>query len=190
MQQLPACTPACACLPVACAHSTACTACLHFAATWDSDSFDPCRLVPRSRGKPTCHKVYGEEIAILAGDALLRCVPRVPSCLCSRGGGEGMQQGASLCAACTEAAGTRRRQPCTPLKLTIPTHCPPPPVCSLSFEYIARETRGVDAQRVLQVVVEVRPLVAGGQRWRSTGSARDLSPPHPAATRCSAEQQT
>ena len=67
---------------------------------------------------------------------------------------------------------------------------PPPPVCSLSFEYIARETRGVDAQRVLQVVVEVRPLVAGGQRWRSTGSARDLSPPHPAATRCSAEQQT
>ncbi|PSC72004.1 geranylgeranyl diphosphate synthase [Micractinium conductrix] len=53
------------------------------------------------RGKPTCHKVYGEEIAILAGDALL----------------------------------------------------------SLSFEYIARETRGVDAQRVLQVVVEVGKAV-------------------------------
>lgn len=50
-----------------------------------------------SRGKPTCHKVYGEEIAILAGDALL----------------------------------------------------------SLSFEYIARETKGVDPARVLQVIVEV-----------------------------------
>ena len=53
---------------------------------------------PASRGKPTNHKVYGEEIAILAGDALL----------------------------------------------------------SLSFEYIARETRGVAPERVLQVVVEVR----------------------------------
>lgn len=52
----------------------------------------------RSRGKPTCHKVYGEEVAILAGDALL----------------------------------------------------------SLSFEYIARETKGVDPARVLQVIVEVR----------------------------------
>lgn len=49
------------------------------------------------RGKPTNHKVYGEEIAILAGDALL----------------------------------------------------------SLSFEYIARETRGVAPERVLQVIVEV-----------------------------------
>ena len=49
------------------------------------------------RGKPTNHKVYGEEIAILAGDALL----------------------------------------------------------SLAFEYIARETKGVDAERVLQVIVEV-----------------------------------
>lgn len=64
-----------------------------------------CKLIPRpshpappaSRGKPTCHKVYGEEIAILAGDALL----------------------------------------------------------SLSFEYIARETKGVDPARVLQVIVEV-----------------------------------
>jgi geranylgeranyl diphosphate synthase, type II len=45
------------------------------------------------RGVPTNHKVYGEEIAILAGDALL----------------------------------------------------------SLAFEYIARETKGVEAQRVLQV---------------------------------------
>jgi hypothetical protein len=50
------------------------------------------------RGKPTNHKVYGEEIAILAGDALL----------------------------------------------------------SLSFEYIARETRDVAPERVLQVIVEVR----------------------------------
>ncbi|KAI7838529.1 hypothetical protein COHA_007672 [Chlorella ohadii] len=53
------------------------------------------------RGKPTCHKVYGEEIAILAGDALL----------------------------------------------------------SLSFEYIARETKGVDPARVLQVIVEVGKAV-------------------------------
>jgi geranylgeranyl diphosphate synthase, type II len=53
------------------------------------------------RGKPTNHKVYGEEIAILAGDALL----------------------------------------------------------SLSFEYIARETRGVAPERVLQVVVEVGKAV-------------------------------
>jgi geranylgeranyl diphosphate synthase type II len=62
------------------------------------------------RGKPTNHKVYGEEIAILAGDALL----------------------------------------------------------SLAFEYIARETKGVDAQRVLQVIVEVGKSVGseglvGGQ---------------------------
>lgn len=49
------------------------------------------------RGKPTNHKVYGEEVAILAGDALL----------------------------------------------------------SLAFEYIARETRGVDPSRVLQVIVEL-----------------------------------
>ena len=48
------------------------------------------------RGVPTNHKKYGEEIAILAGDALL----------------------------------------------------------SLSFEYIARETRGVDPQRVLQVPLD------------------------------------
>lgn len=82
----------------------------------------PCRLKPlwplippaclplpnRSRGKPTNHKVYGEEVAILAGDALL----------------------------------------------------------SLSFEYIARETRGVAAERVLQVIVEVRSMAVskGGQR--------------------------
>lgn len=59
------------------------------------------------RGKPTCHKVYGEEVAILAGDALL----------------------------------------------------------SLSFEYIARETRGVDPQRVLQVVVEVRSSSAVARVW-------------------------
>ena len=62
------------------------------------------------RGKPTNHKVYGEEMAILAGDALL----------------------------------------------------------SLSFEYIARETKGVDAQRVLEVIVEVGKSVGseglvGGQ---------------------------
>jgi len=62
------------------------------------------------RGKPTNHKVYGEEIAILAGDALL----------------------------------------------------------SLAFEYIARETKGVDPQRVLQVIVEVGKSVGseglvGGQ---------------------------
>lgn len=62
------------------------------------------------RGKPTNHKVYGEEIAILAGDALL----------------------------------------------------------SLAFEYIARETKGVDAERVLQVIVEVGKSVGseglvGGQ---------------------------
>lgn len=53
------------------------------------------------RGKPTNHKVYGEEIAILAGDALL----------------------------------------------------------SLSFEYIARETKGVSPDRVLQVIVEVGKAV-------------------------------
>eukprot|EP00887_Chlorella_sp_A99_P002333 scaffold10.g2333.t1 len=57
------------------------------------------------RGKPTNHKVYGEEIAILAGDALL----------------------------------------------------------SLAFEYIARETRGVAADRVLRVgkAVGSEGLVAG-----------------------------
>lgn len=53
------------------------------------------------RGKPTNHKVYGEDMAILAGDALL----------------------------------------------------------SLAFEYIARETRGVEASRVLQVIVEVGKAV-------------------------------
>lgn len=53
------------------------------------------------RGKPTNHKVYGEEIAILAGDALL----------------------------------------------------------SLAFEYIARETRGVAADRVLRVIAEVGKAV-------------------------------
>jgi len=49
------------------------------------------------RGKPTCHKVYGEEIAILAGDALL----------------------------------------------------------SYSFEHIARATRDVAPERVLEVIAEV-----------------------------------
>lgn len=53
------------------------------------------------RGKPTNHKVYGEEIAILAGDALL----------------------------------------------------------SLSFEYIARETRNVPPESVLKVIVEVGKAV-------------------------------
>lgn len=53
------------------------------------------------RGKPTNHKVYGEEIAILAGDALL----------------------------------------------------------SLAFEYIARETRDVAPERILQVIVEVGKAV-------------------------------
>ena len=53
------------------------------------------------RGKPTNHKVYGEEVAILAGDALL----------------------------------------------------------SLSFEHIARETRGVDPHRVIQVIAEVGKAV-------------------------------
>lgn len=53
------------------------------------------------RGQPTNHKVYGEEIAILAGDALL----------------------------------------------------------SLSFEYIARETRNVPPEAVIQVVIEVGKAV-------------------------------
>jgi len=53
------------------------------------------------RGKPTCHKVYGEEIAILAGDALL----------------------------------------------------------SRSFEYIARATVGVPAERVLRVICDVGKAV-------------------------------
>lgn len=70
-------------------------------------------LPPPSRGKPTNHKVYGEEVAILAGDALL----------------------------------------------------------SLSFEYIARETRGVAAERVLQVIVEVRATQRRGvwSRWGGGG---------------------
>lgn len=56
------------------------------------------------RGKPTNHKVYGEEVAILAGDALL----------------------------------------------------------SLAFEYIARETKDVPADKVLRVIVEVcAPYSAG-----------------------------
>ena len=59
------------------------------------------------RGQPTNHKGYGEEVAILAGDALL----------------------------------------------------------SLSFEYIARETRGVPADRVLRVIGEVG-LGGGGVRRR------------------------
>lgn len=53
------------------------------------------------RGKPTNHKVYGEEIAILAGDALL----------------------------------------------------------SLSFEYVARETRGVAPERIVQVISELGKAV-------------------------------
>nr|AOR83330.1 geranylgeranyl diphosphate synthase [Dunaliella viridis] len=53
------------------------------------------------RGKPTNHKVYGEEVAILAGDALL----------------------------------------------------------SLAFEYIARETKDVPADKVLRVIVEVGKAV-------------------------------
>lgn len=61
-------------------------------------SMPPAARWARRRGKPTNHKVYGEEVAILAGDALL----------------------------------------------------------SLSFEYIARETKDVPADRVLRVIVEVR----------------------------------
>ena len=62
------------------------------------------------RGKPTNHKVYGEEMAILAGDALL----------------------------------------------------------SHAFEYIGRETKGVDADKVLRVIVDVGKCVGseglvGGQ---------------------------
>ena len=62
------------------------------------------------RGKPTNHKVYGEEMAILAGDALL----------------------------------------------------------SHAFEYIGRETKGVDADKVLRVIVDVGECVGseglvGGQ---------------------------
>jgi len=53
------------------------------------------------RGKPTCHKVFGEEMAILAGDALL----------------------------------------------------------SLSFEYIARATRGASAEKVLRVIADVGKAV-------------------------------
>ena len=62
------------------------------------------------RGKPTNHKVYGEEMAILAGDALL----------------------------------------------------------SHAFEYIGRETKGVSAEKVLRVIVDVAKCVGseglvGGQ---------------------------
>ncbi|KAK9838120.1 hypothetical protein WJX81_002397 [Elliptochloris bilobata] len=53
------------------------------------------------RGKPTNHKVYGEEVAILAGDALL----------------------------------------------------------ALAFEYVARETRGVSADRIVRVICEIGKAV-------------------------------
>merc|ERR1719379_2005572 len=49
------------------------------------------------RGKPTCHKQYGEDMAVLAGDALL----------------------------------------------------------TLAYEIMAKETKGVPADRVLRVIVEV-----------------------------------
>ena len=83
-----------------------------------------CALPHTRRGKPTNHKVYGEEVAILAGDALL----------------------------------------------------------SLSFEYIARETRGVAPERVLQVIVEVGAWVggcAGAVRERLSGQAARLVCPWP-----------
>lgn len=79
------------------AASTLCSSCLPCCLPADAPAPFTGAPTPCSRGKPTCHKVYGEEIAILAGDALL----------------------------------------------------------SLSFEYIARETKGVDPARVLQVIVEV-----------------------------------
>ena len=87
------------------AASTLCSSCLPCCLPADAPAPFTGAPTPCSRGKPTCHKVYGEEIAILAGDALL----------------------------------------------------------SLSFEYIARETKGVDPARVLQVIVEVSGA-AGGAR--------------------------
>lgn len=66
------------------------------------------------RGKPTNHKVYGEDIAILAGDALL----------------------------------------------------------SYAFEHIARHTRGVEAERVLQVVADLGRAV--GSEGLVAGQVVDL----------------
>lgn len=66
------------------------------------------------RGKPTCHVVYGEDIAILAGDALL----------------------------------------------------------STSFQHVAQETKGVDADRVLDVVIRLGKSV--GAKGLAGGQVMDL----------------
>merc|ERR1740138_1005266 len=67
------------------------------------------------RGKPTCHKAYGEDMAILAGDALL----------------------------------------------------------SHAYEFIARDTKGVPAERVLQVIVEIGRKM-GGQEGVIAGQVVDI----------------
>eukprot|EP00271_Cylindrocystis_brebissonii_P017662 TRINITY_DN466_c0_g1_i1.p1 TRINITY_DN466_c0_g1~~TRINITY_DN466_c0_g1_i1.p1 ORF type:complete len:523 (+),score=115.74 TRINITY_DN466_c0_g1_i1:115-1683(+) len=67
------------------------------------------------RGKPTCHKVYGDDTAVLAGDALL----------------------------------------------------------SFSFEHIARETRGVPAERVLSVIADLGKAV--GAEGLVAGQIVDLA---------------
>ena len=53
------------------------------------------------RGRPTCHKVFGEAMAILAGDALLALAFEVAG----QAGSSPPQVAAACCAALAEAAG-------------------------------------------------------------------------------------
>jgi geranylgeranyl diphosphate synthase type II len=58
------------------------------------------------RGKPTCHKVYGEAIAILAGDALLTRAFQVMAQLDGRPDAERVRRRLAATAVLAEAAGT------------------------------------------------------------------------------------
>ncbi|PRW39174.1 geranylgeranyl diphosphate synthase [Chlorella sorokiniana] len=88
------------------------------------------------RGKPTCHKVYGEQVASLLHSLRLNSHPESPLCPRSRGKPTCHKvYGEEIAILAGDA------------------------LLSLSFEYIARETKGVDPARVLQVVVEVGKAV-------------------------------
>ena len=102
---------------------------------------------PPRRGKPTNHKVSGEELAMQAITELTQspCPPR------SRPPRRGKPTnhkvfGEEVAILAGDA------------------------LLSLSFEYIARETRGVPADRVLRVIVEV----GGRPGWAAAGRAGEL----------------
>ena len=50
------------------------------------------------RGRPTCHKIFGEALAILAGDALLALAFEVLARDMAAGHGDGLLHGAGRCA--------------------------------------------------------------------------------------------